>query len=251
MYMDQDEEIKQENETVVIIKDFLKFVLYSGIINFINYSLRLPAVFSILPLMILLLMIMLFTRYWKNKKRQYAILIPYVAEYFGFCLYFYNRGELMPLTALCMTAILAAWGVFCIECLCKDKKKNLTGLVLLALVAAGAYFGLWAYYSQMAQKVTQKFATAPSVDLALAQEVDSVSKELNVVFYSKQRVTFQLANVIGKMAMETDPGKRGEISDIYEHYVGNLKSAEGKWIKTLVFEGEELSKNLEKIYLND
>lgn len=251
MYVDQDPEVRQESETVTIIKDFLKFLLYSAIIHFINYSLQLPTVFSIVPPVILLLLIILFTRYWKNKKRQYAILVPYVAVYFGFCLYFYNRGELMPLTASCMTAILAVWGVVCIECIGKGAKRTLIGVLILAMVAGGAYAGIWAYYSGKAKAVTQKVASAPEISGTLAGEVDALSKELNTVFYAKEKINNQFYEIMSKLGTETDSAKRNELNSVYQQFLENLKNADGKWIHTIVTGEESIKKSMDKIYLND
>lgn len=246
MYVDQDLPEKQENEAVVIIKDVIKAFFYSGIIHFVNYSLKLPAVFSILPPMLLLLAFMLFTRYWKNKKRQYAFLIPFVAAYFGFCLYFYNRGRLMPFTAACMTAILATWGVLCIECFVRDKKRNLIGFSVLFIVALLAYFGIWKYYSVKAESVLEKVVAADALEDSLGREADALSRELNVVFYAKPKLTFRLTSLADRGSVQ-----EADALKLFGEYQKGLAGAEGKWIRTLVREGENLSKELENLSETD
>lgn len=247
MYFSEDRVEKVEDEKVLVIKEFLRSILYCAVINFINHSLMLPTIFSILPLMLLIFLFMMFTRYWKNKKRQYAFLIPYVVEYFGFCLYFYNRGNLMILTAICMTAILAVWGVLCIECFVKNAKRNLIGFLILALVAGGAYFTIWKYYDNRAMNAVHEITANGVLPEEKATEVDALGKELNVVFYSKKRVKFLLAEVV----KETQGDTSSEEFKLYQDFTENLKKADGKWISTLVMEEIDLSQNLENLRLKD
>lgn len=247
MVVDEDRVIKQGNPTALIIKEFLKSVFYSAIIHFMNYSLKLPAIFSVLPLMVLILLVMLFTRYWKNKKRQYAFLIPYVAEYFGYCLYFYNRGHLMVLTATCMTAILAVWGVLCIECFTKNVKRNLIGFVILALVATGAYLGIWKYYSVKIKDGAEKIAVIDAAQPELAAKTDELLTELNAVFYQKKKVTFRVSEVIKKAKEEELNAKDGEwISSRYQEFQKELADVKG--ISGFFDAGVRLSKDFEKFY---
>ena len=229
----------EEKVNMQILADFIKAVFYCLIIHFINYSFRLPAVFSILPLMLLLLAYMLFTRHWNNQKRQYAFLIPYVVEYFGYCLYFYNRGHLMPITALGMTAILTAWGVLCIECLTKDKKRNVIGFLALALVAFVSYFGIWKYYSVKAYTLADKLMATQTISVQLGEEADLLSAELNSVFYSRPEVKFSLAEL-------ADPASESEkdTAALYAAYKAGLSDANGRYIKALVMEGEALDHKL-------
>ena len=182
---------------------------------------------------------MMFTRYWKNKKRQYAFLIPYVAEYFGFCLYFYNRGHLMPVTALCMTAILTAWGVLCIECLTKNAKRNVIGFLALALVATASYFGIWGYYFAKAESVACKVLNTQTVNAELGREADLLSAELNAVFYSKPEVTFSLE----ELAVPADESSK-DTEALYAAYRAGLSASDGRYIKALVTEGEALDHKL-------
>jgi len=222
--------------------DLLKALLYCAVIQFINYSFKLPAVFSILPLMLFLIAFMLFTREWKNKKRQYVFLITYVLEYFGFLLYFYDKGHLMPITALCMSAILTAWGVLCIECLTKDKKRNLIGFATLILVAVVAYLGIWVYYSAKAESLADKVLTAQAINKQLCEEADRLTTELNVVFYSEKDVVFSLKEL-------ADPKKVGskDPDQLFEEYKAGISSADGKFIKALVLEGVELDHKLHEV----
>ena len=245
IYRDLGDEIeREENDTTVIIKDFIKAIFYCVLIQFINYCLKLPAILSILPLMALLLAFMLFTRYWNNKKRQYAFLIPFVAEYFGFVLYFYNRGHLMFLTAFCMTAILAAWGVVCIECFVKEKKRNLIGFLTLALVALIAYFLIWNYYSAKAQAIVRKNAetTAISERVSIGEQTDALCRELNVVFYGKTRLTFR-----AQEAAQTALERGGVYQSLDQEMRVNLSKVQGKWISSLFREARTLSENMENI----
>ena len=194
--------------------------------------------------MALLLAFMLFTRYWKNKKRQYAFLIPFVAEYFGFVLYFYNRGHLMFLTAFCMTAILATWGVVCIECFVKEKKRNLIGFLTLALVALTAYFLIWNHYSVKAQAMVRKNAetTALSERVSVGEQTDELCRELNAVFYAKTRLTFR-AREVAQTALE----RGGAYQSLDSKMRANLSKAQGKWISSLFHEAKALSENMENI----
>ena len=233
---------KPENPATVIPKEFIRSTFYGAIIHFLNYSLRLPAIFSLIPLMILILIIMLFKREQKNKKRQYAFLIPYVAEFFGFCLYFYDRGNLMFVTAGCMTAILATWGVICIECFAKNKKKNVIGFATLLAVACAAYFGIWAYYNAQAKDMTERIASTQSPDVALAGEADALCKEINAVFYSKTKLIFQY-----KMAAENAAQSEG-FAALCQKFKGNLEKIEDKWISSLFREAETLSKEAENTH---
>ena len=219
--------------------DFLKALLYCAVIQFINYSFKLPAVFSILPLMLFLIAFMLFTREWKNKMRQYVFLAVYVLEYFGFLLYFYDKGHLMPITALCMSAILTAWGVLCIECLTKDKKRNVIGFATLALVAVVAYAGIWVYYSAKAESLADEVLSAQTIGKQLGEEADRLSAELNVVFYSKRDVAFSLKEL-------ADPEKIGskDPDQLFEEYKAGIASAGGKYVRALVMEGVELDHKL-------
>lgn len=244
MVVDEDQVVVEGNPTVIVIKEFLKSVFTCGIIHFMNYSLRLPAIFSILPLMVLILLIMLFTRYWKNKKRQYAFLIPYVAEYFGFCLYFYNRGHLMPVTAACMTAILAVWGVLCIECFTKSAKRNVIGLLVFALVTTGGYVGIWQYYEVRSKDVVNKnLAVGPKMPTeALMTETDELLTELNAVFHSKKKITFQFGEMMKNAADgETNDPDGMPPYAFYAEFQEKLENAEGKWAGKLFDAGVDIS----------
>lgn len=244
MVVDEDRVVAESNPTVIIIKEFLKSVFSSGIIHFMNYSLGLPAIFSTVPLMVLILLVMLFTRYWNNKKRQYAFLIPYVAEYFGFCLYFYNRGRLMPVTAVCMTAILAVWGVLCIECFTKNAKRNVIGFLVFALVTILAYTGIWQYYEAKSKDVIKKnVAVGPKTpEEALMTETDELLTELNAVFHSKKKVTFQFSEMIKKSKNEEYYGTdRMQPYAFYLEFQEKLETVKGKWAGELFGAGVEIS----------
>ena len=222
------------------VKEFIKSTFTCAIIHFINYSFRLPAIFSVVPLMMLMLLFMLFTRYWEDKKRQYVFLIPYVAEYFGFCLYFYNRGSLMPLTAVCMTAILAAWGVVCIECFVKNVRRNVIGILAFVLTCLVAYAVLGINYSVKARAAVEKVAGAEVLSGELAKGTDDACRELNAVFYGKTKVTFQLETLAEDLKTQDD------VLSLWQEFQRNLSAADGKWISALVKEGESLSIKMEK-----
>lgn len=231
---------KEINQVTVVPKEFVKSIFYSAVIHFINHSLKLPAVFSVVPLMILSFLIILFTREWNNKKRQYAFLIPYVAEYFGFCLYFYNGGKLMPITAACMAVILAVWGVFCIECVTKNKKRLVIGLLVFAIVTAGSELLIWSHYSAKAQAAVQKIKDTPRITEEFITETDDICQELNVVFYQKNRLNFRLKEIVTNELVS-----REEREEYYQEFRENLSKADGKWISSLIEEEIELSKKLE------
>ena len=227
------------------VKEFIKSTFTCAIIHFINYSFRLPAIFSVLPLMMLILLFMLFTRYWEDKKRQYVFLIPYVAEYFGFCLYFYNRGSLMPLTAVCMTAILAAWGVVSIECFVKNVRRNAIGFLAFAIVCIVAYGTIGINYSVKAKAAVEKVAGAEEFSEDLAKETDAACRELNAVFYGKTKVTFQLEALAEELKTQDDK------LSLWREFQRDLSAADGKWISALVKEGESLSIKMENLAQND
>ena len=163
-------------------------------------------------------------------------------EYFFFCLYFYNKGRLMPLTATCMTVILAVWGVVCIECFNKNAKKNLIGFLALLTVAAGAIFLIWNNYSGKAREAVTKIVQAKEPNQRLAGEVDVLSKELNVVFYSKPNLKFRLAEVSGNYENEN-----GEYRKFYDEFMETLMGTDEKWISTLFTQQENLSKKVEDL----
>lgn len=233
---------KERDPKVEILLDVVKSTLYGLGIHIVNYSFRLPAVFSVLPLMLLLFFVTLFTRKTHDKKRQYAFFIPYVLEYFVFCLYFYNKGRLMPLTAACMTAILAAWGIVCIECFTKDARKNVIGFLTLLLVAAGAIFLIWNHYSGKARDAVTRIVQAKGPEQAPASEVDLLSKELNVVFYSKPNLKFRFTEVSGNYESEN-----GEYRKLYEEFLETLTKADGNWIGALFDAQEKMAKNVENM----
>ncbi|MBR4733238.1 MAG: hypothetical protein IK081_10765 [Lachnospiraceae bacterium] len=233
---------KERDPRVVILLDIAKSAIYGLGIHIVNYSFRLPAVYSVLPLMLLLFCVTLITRATHDKKRQYAFGIPYVLEYFGFCLYFYNKGSLMPLTAICMTAILAVWCVVCIECFTKDAKKNLIGFLTLLLVAAGAIFLIWNHYSEKARDAVVKIVQAKGPEQAPASEVDALSRELNVVFYSKPNLKFRFTEVSGNYESEN-----GEYRKLYDEFVETLTTVDGKWIGALFDGQEKMAKSVENM----
>lgn len=233
---------KERDPRIVIFLEIVKSAIYGIGINIVNYSFRLPAVFSVLPLMLLLLCITLFTRATHDKKRQYAFWIPYVLEYFFFCLYFYNKGRLMPLTATCMTMILAVWGVVCIECFTKNAKKNLIGFLALLTVAAGAIFLIWNNYSGKAREAVTKIVQAKEPNQRLAVEVDVLSKELNVVFYSKPNLKFRFTEVSGNYESEN-----GEYRKLYDEFMETLSKVDEKWIGALFDGQEKMAKSVENM----
>ena len=153
----------------------------------------------------------------------------------------------MILTAICMTAILAVWSVLCIECFVKNAKRNLIGFLILALVAGGAYFAIWKYYDNRAMNAVHEITANGVLSEEKAAEVDALGKELNVVFYSKKRVKFLLAEVV----KETQGDTSSEEFRLYQDFTENLKKADGKWISTLVMEEIDLSQNLENLRLKD
>ena len=241
MFKEDDVE-KERDPKVVILLEIVKSTIYGLGIHILNYSFGLPVVFSVIPLMILLLFVTLFTRKTHDKKRQYAFSIPYVLEYFGFCLYFYNKRSLLPLAAVCMTAVLTVWGIVCIECFTKDVKKNLIGFLAMLLVATGAIFLIWDHYSEKARDAVTMIAQAEKLEQVTAREVDALSRELNVVFYSKPNVKFRLAEISGYREDEN-----GEYQRFYEEFVKTLSKADGDWIKVL-FEGQlKMSKSIENM----
>ena len=232
---------KEKDPKVLLITDFIKSLIYSLGIHFVSYCFKLPSVYSVIPLMVLILLIMLFTREWNDKKRQYAFLIPYVAEYFGFVLYFHDRGHLMPLTAVCMTAILAVWGVICIECFSYDKKKNLIGFVSFALVAVIAYVGIWANYSAKSEQMVKKLRESAEISETLGREADALCTELNSVFYSKKKIVFQLEKIVrGEIEKES-------VMQDYQTFRVNIKSIDGKWISSLFSEAEKIAGSKEMV----
>ena len=233
---------KERDPRIVIILEFVKSAIYGIGINIVNYSFRLPAIFSVLPLMLLLLCITLFTIATHDKKRQYAFSIPYVLDYFVFCLYFYNKGSIMPLTAICMTFILAVWGIVCIECFTKDAKKTLIGLLAVLLVAAGAIFLIWNNYSGKAREAVTKIVQAKKPEQTLASEVDALSRELNAVFYSKSDLAFQFAEAERNYDEQTDEYRR-----LYDEFLETLSKTDEKWISTLFAQQEKLAKNIENL----
>ena len=233
---------KERDPRVVILLDIVKSAIYGLGIHIVNYSFRLPAVYSVLPLMLLLFCVTLFSRATHDKKRQYAFGIPYVLEYFGFCLYFYNKGSLMPITAICMTAILAVWCVVCIECFTKDAKKNLIGFLALLLVAAGAIFLISNHYSEKARDAVEKIVQAKGPEQAPASEVDALSRELNVVFYSKPNLKFRFTEVSGNYGSEN-----GEYRKLYEEFVETLTTVDEKWIGALFDGQEKMAKSVENM----
>ena len=239
---------KEKDPRVVIATEFVKSAFYGIIIHLLNFSMMNATVYSVLPLMLLILLIMLFTRkeWHNNKKRQYAFLIPYVLEYFGICFYFYNRGKLLPVAALCMTAILATWGVICIECFQKNAKHNLIAFLILAVVAGTAYFSLWEYYTvrtkAMAERVTAE--TTPSVQFG--SEVDDFCEELHVVFYSGRRFSFRLSEVAQELA-----GSGRGCEKFWQEFRGNISDENKKWISTMETEGKNLAINYEKLRDSD
>lgn len=231
--MDQEE--RQENGTKVIVTEFLKSSFYSAVIQFMNYSLKLPAIFSVLPVMVLILLIMLFTRYWNNKRRQYAFLLPYVAWYFFFCLYFYNRGKLMFLTASCMTAVLAVWGVICVECFTKNVRRNVTGILVLAVVSASAYLAIWSHYSNLAEAAIKQVAqTEIGAQDFYASDVDDLCRELDVVFYAKKKAVFWLRVLEHSAIYDGEPYAttyrelQNTFSQVQDHWIGTLTGEVGR-----------------------
>ena len=234
---------KEINQVTAVPKEFVKSIFYSAVINFINHSLRIPAVFFFFLLMVLALLIILFTREWHNKKRQYAFLIPYVAWYFAFCFYFYNGGKLMPITAACMAAILAVWGVICIECFTKNKKRLVIGLLVFAIVTAGSEFLIWNHYSAKAQEAVQKIKDTPRITETFITEMDDICQELNVVYYQKNRLNFRLKEIVTNELVSKE-----EREEYYQEFRRNLSKADGKWISSLIAEEIELSKKLENFY---
>ena len=230
---------KEENRTLAVPKEFVKSLLSSAIIHFINYSLNLPAIYSAIPLMILILLIMLFTRAWDHKVRQYAFLIPYVAEYFGFLIYFYNKGKLMPVTACCMTAVLAVWGVICIECIAKSKKRTVIGLSIFIVMAACAVAGAFGYYSTLAKNQVEKIKDVRVPDEKLGEETDALCQELNAVFCAKRNLNFRLAEVARSGVQTT------EEKEAWQEFQENFVKLDGKWISTLFKSAETMAKRLE------
>lgn len=230
---------KEENRTLAVPKEFVKSLLSSAIIHFINYSLNLPAIYSVIPLMILILIFMLFTRGWDHKVRQYAFLIPYVAEYFGFLIYFYNKGKLMPVTACCMTVVLAVWGVVCIECIAKSKKRTAAGFVIFVVIAAIAIVGVCGYYSALAKDQVEKIKNVRVPDEKLGEETDALCQELNSVFYAKRKLKFSLAEVARSGVQTT------EEKEAWRELQENLVKSDGKWISTLYKSSETLTRRLE------
>ena len=239
---------KEVDPGVATVTEFFKSILYSGIIQLLSFSLRIPAVYSVLPLMLLIFVIMIFTRDWNNKKRQYAFLIPYVLEYFGCVLYFYNNGRLMPVTATCMAVILAVWGVVCIECFPKkdflaenraelekrNERRLLIGLLIFFATVAIAETAIWFYYENKANETVREVMTVEVATPALGKHVDEVCDELNAVYYSKTKLHFKTEAAL------TDTENGNEVSAVlYSQFKGEVKASTKKGIGSL-FRAAEL-----------
>ena len=117
-----------------------------------------------------------------------------------------------------------------------------SGRLLLMLVAAGAIFLIWNHYSGKARDAVTRIVQAKGPEQAPVSEVDLLSKELNVVFYSIPNLKFRFAEVSGNYESEN-----GEYRKLYEEFVETLTKADGNWIGTLFDAQEKMAKNVENM----